>query len=149
MGGGGFRPSPLFMFIFLFVMKKLCLKLEKNDKTMVRKKHSPHLGGGRGGGGGVWANADLIHPNDFFFTSLIICFIIIFQLDIFLYAFRLHLQMTKNKNDHYYTKFGQQNIKHGKLTGLCRGIPKKSSILIIVPQFLQGVLLDPPEKLEY
>ena len=46
-------------------MKKLCkTNWKRNNKTMVRKKHSPHLGGG------VWANADLIHPNDFFKTSL-------------------------------------------------------------------------------
>ena len=36
--GGGFGPSPLFMFFFLtFNVKIMSKKLEKNDKTMVKK----------------------------------------------------------------------------------------------------------------
>ena len=42
-GGGGFMLSPLFTFFFkTFNVKIMSKKVEKNDKTMVRKKYSPH-----------------------------------------------------------------------------------------------------------
>ena len=50
-GGGGFGLSPTFHIFFVtFNEKNISKKLEKNDKTMVKKKHSSHLGGGAGGG---------------------------------------------------------------------------------------------------
>ena len=61
--GGRFRAESqhfaTFPFYFAQMCKMYCLKIGTrtiNDKTMVKKKHSPFLGGG--GGGGVSGKLD-------------------------------------------------------------------------------------------
>ena len=61
MGGGGFwAKSSFHIYHFTFNEKIMYKNLKRMIKKWWEKKHSPHLGGG------FWANADLIHPNDFF-----------------------------------------------------------------------------------
>ena len=48
-GGGGFGPNPLFMYFFTFNVKNMSKNWKRTIKQWWEKKHSPHLGGGRGG----------------------------------------------------------------------------------------------------
>ena len=49
-GGGGFRAESTFARIFFtFNVKIMSKNWKRNDKTMVKKKHSPFLGGAGGG----------------------------------------------------------------------------------------------------